>query len=105
MVKRIKKQGISPFLGSPSKIEFNYKFFLFRLLFISVFCVLVGYYWQGYMNDYVETHHGKVFFIVLAEVFGIIYVLVTAFYELSYIYLRAFISVLTLTYILFSGVL
>jgi hypothetical protein len=105
MPKRIKEQGVSPFLGSPLKIEFNYKVFLFRLFIISVCCVFVGYYWQSYINDYIETNHGKVFFIVVAEIFGIIYVLVTAFYELSYIYLRAFIAVLTLSYIFFSGVL
>jgi len=102
MPKRLKKQWVSPFLGSPTKIEFNFKVFLFRLFIVSVFCAFVGYYWQSYINDYVETNHGKVFFIVLADIFGVVYILVTGFYELSYIYLRGFVSVLTLTYILFS---
>ncbi|MDX2424726.1 MAG: hypothetical protein QNK15_00570 [Cycloclasticus sp.] len=96
---------MDPFLGNPLKKEFSYKGFLLRFFVMSVACAFAGYYWQGYINDYIDTNHGKVFFIVFAEVFGLIYVSVTVFYELSYIFLRMFVAILMLSYIFFTGVL
>jgi hypothetical protein len=73
-----------PLFGKPIKIEFNFKCFFIKLFLMVIMTGLLGYFWPSFFNG--GLNHGALYCVVVAEVLGIIHVVLTSNYSLSYDY-------------------
>jgi len=92
---------IESLFGNPKKKTFNKKEFFCWFLVVSILSNFFGY----YSFLFLDVVNGKIFCMVIAEVLGVIYVILSNNYWLSYFYKKAVVLILTLTYIFFTAVM